>query len=68
MAIKEKNVIHRDIKLANLLVNFPSLTMEQVAQPGFKLNDFIKDLDIMGTKEKDAVPFDIKITDLGFAR
>ena len=52
MAIKEKNVIHRDIKLANLLVNFPQLTMEQVAKPDFNLTSFIKDLEVIDSNER----------------
>lgn len=28
LAIKEHNVMHRDLKLANILVNFPHLTKE----------------------------------------
>ena len=66
MAIKEKNVIHRDIKLANLLVNFPTLKQEQLTEANFSLAKFIKELQINGVKQ--SVPFDIKITDLGFAR
>ena len=64
MAIKEQNVIHRDLKLANLLVNFPTLKKEQFATAEFSIENFIKEFDI----KSNITPFEIKITDLGFAR
>ena len=71
LAIRDKQVMHRDLKLPNILIHFPQLKIEDTLQEGqgFDLKEYIKNLDIVGGKNGEgAVPFEIKIADLGFAR
>ena len=49
------------------MMNFPCLSREQILDPNFSRKDFIRNVDLMpGADGK--VPFEVKITDLGFAR
>lgn len=70
--IYKQQVMHRDVKLANILIHFTGdqekFTLRQIeqepnpAEREAKLIKFLKEVDL--TK----VPFQIKIADLGFAR
>lgn len=69
MAIKEKNVIHRDLKLSNILMNFPSLTKEDTMSPDFDLKQFLSNVLLAPNGQgEQAFPFEVKIADLGFSR
>ena len=69
LAIRDKQVMHRDLKLPNILMNFPELKIETFTQDTFNLKQYVKNLDIVGGKDsRGAVPFEVKIADLGFAR
>ena len=68
LAIKEHNVMHRDLKLANILVNFPHLTKEDQEKPDFDLKQYIRSLELLPGRDKEAAHIEIKIADLGFAR
>ena len=68
MAIKAQNCMHRDLKLTNIMMNFPHLTKEQILDPSFSVKNFVKDVTIAPNAEDPPVPFQIKIADLGFAR
>jgi serine/threonine protein kinase len=74
--IKDKNVIHRDLKLANILVHFKEfkdsendylLQRAHGKHTDFKLETYLKTCDLVGPKEEEC-PVSIKIADLGFAR
>ena len=67
LAIRKQNVIHRDLKLNNIMMNFPELTREQVLDPTFSRKNFVKNVDLL-PQANGKVPFEVKITDLGFAR
>jgi len=67
--IKEQKVMHRDLKLANILVNFPNLTKEEQESPGFNLKEYIKRISFVPSKNgEQPTEIVIKIADLGFAR
>ena len=71
LAIRDKQVMHRDLKLPNILIHFPLLKIQDTMKEGqgFDLKEYVKDLDIVGGKDgQGAIPFEIKIADLGFAR
>ena len=57
--------MHRDLKLANILINLPTLSVDELDALGFDLKEHIKKINFVGN---DAVPFEVKIGDLGFAR
>lgn len=65
LAIKDQNVMHRDLKLANILVNFPGLAKEEWDQPEFSLKDYISEVKLLG---QESTEVQVKIADLGFAR
>lgn len=71
-AIAEKKVIHRDFKLANILIHFPTLKRVEYMAPEFNLKDFIRHVTVDGMEGVSAknpvVPMEIKIADLGFAK
>jgi serine/threonine-protein kinase ULK2 len=66
--IKDINVMHRDLKLANILINFPSLTKEDQMKPDFDLKEFISSITLVPGCGKECTPIEVKIADLGFAR
>ena len=55
------HVIHRDLKLANILVNFNSIEMSRVLEGGLQLKQFKKEAYLIGN-------VDVVIADLGFAK
>lgn len=56
--------MHRDLKLANILIHFPNLTKEMFLAEDFDLKTYISQVNIVdGSTE-----LVIKIADLGFAR
>lgn len=71
-AMAEKKVIHRDFKLANILINFPTLKRVDYMAPDFNLKEFVKNVLVDGAdginKLNPAVPMEIKIADMGFAK
>ena len=44
MAIKNQNVMHRDLKLANILLNFPRLTKDQLFDPSFNKKEYMRNV------------------------
>lgn len=36
--------MHRDLKLANIMMSYPHLTREQILSPDWKLNEFVRDV------------------------
>lgn len=71
-AMAEKKVIHRDFKLANILINFPTLKRVDYMAPNFNLKDFIRTIKIDGDEgtsvTNPGMPIEIKIADMGFAK
>ena len=71
-AMAEKKVIHRDFKLANILIHFPTLKRVEYMAPGFDLKNFVKNVIVEGSEGVSAshpfVPMEIKIADMGFAK
>lgn len=61
-AIKEQSVMHRDLKLANIMVHFPILPADACIDPKFDLKGFLE------TAKLDSKSVVCKIADLGFAR
>lgn len=61
-AIKAKDVMHRDLKLPNVMLHFEEIS--QVAPDQKELNEFIKSFDF----ENHFKSLTCKIADLGFAR
>lgn len=49
-------------------MNFPSLTKDMVLSPDFNLKEFLGEATLASCKDRQAIPFDIKIADLGFSR
>ena len=68
MAIRAKKVMHRDLKLPNVLIHFPRMNSDQYTDPNFNLKEYLREVDIIGNDRREAVPFEVKIADLGFAR
>ena len=69
LAIRDKQVMHRDLKLPNILMNFPQLTMGEYTKDGFSTKQYVSKLNIVGGKSgQNSAPFEVKIADLGFAR
>jgi serine/threonine-protein kinase ULK/ATG1 len=60
-AIHQMNVVHRDLKLANILINFHEVDMDQVLAGGEQLRSFKKQVSLIGK-------CDVVIADLGFAK
>lgn len=60
-AINKMNVVHRDLKLANILVNFKNIEMERVLKGGLQLKQFKTESNLIGN-------VDVVIADLGFAK
>ena len=73
MVIKQKNVIHRDLKLPNVLINFKEMPVDvfrmkiQGKKVEFDMQEYLKTVDLVGKSEAEC-PIEIKIADLGFAR
>jgi serine/threonine protein kinase len=71
-AMAEKKVIHRDFKLANILINFPTLRRVDYMDPNFSLKDFVRNVLVEGSEgisaKNPAFPIEIKIADMGFAK
>jgi len=63
-AIKEKNVMHRDLKLPNILVHLEMLPQNVMVDKSFDLKSYIAGLDF--SKHHGQIKF--KMADLGFAR
>jgi serine/threonine protein kinase len=61
-AIKDKSVMHRDLKLPNIMVHFPSLPPNACIDPKFDLKKFLEGAEI------NSKYVTCKIADLGFAR
>jgi len=40
--------MHRDLKLANILVNFPDLPKEEWDRMDFDLKEYIRSIDLVG--------------------
>ena len=38
--------MHRDLKLTNIMMNFPHLTREQILDPNFSVKNFVRDVTI----------------------
>jgi serine/threonine protein kinase len=55
------NVLHRDLKLANILVHFKDAPSELVLHGGIKYQEFKKTVPVIGK-------VDVIIADLGFAK
>lgn len=55
------NVLHRDVKLANILVHFNEADSDMVLQGGMKYREFRKTSKVIGR-------VDVIIADLGFAK
>ena len=58
-------MIHRDLKLPNILLHFPELTKEYYSSEWFNLKQFTAEVSIVG---EHATKIIVKIGDLGFAR
>lgn len=52
--------MHRDLKLENILINFPDVDLWSLSE--MQVIDFIRTIDLTGIR------FEIKIADLGFAK
>lgn len=55
------NVVHRDLKLANILVHFKNVDIETVLEGGLQLREIKKSEPLIGN-------VDVVIADLGFAK
>lgn len=55
-------MIHRDIKLQNVMIDFPEKGDELLAMSTGERQKFLKEVDLLNTK------FDIKIADFGYAK
>ena len=55
------NVLHRDLKLANILVHFKNAASDLVIHGGIKFEEYKKDATLIGNIE-------VVIADLGFAK
>lgn len=63
-AIKGQDVVHRDLKMDNILLHFSDLRSNVCVDKSFDLNNYIKDFNF----EKQHSSMKVKIADLGFAR
>ena len=59
-AIHQMNVVHRDLKLANILINFDSLSIEEVLNGGNTLTEYKRNVSLLDNVK-------VVIADLGFA-
>ena len=57
--------MHRDLKLPNILLNLPRLSNQEFNSANFNLKEHLSKIGFIG---RDAVPLEVKIADLGFAR
>lgn len=60
-AFNDMKVLHRDLKLANILVHFKNIDQSVVLKGGQKFKDFKKSTQLIGN-------VDVVIADLGFAK
>lgn len=60
-AISDMKVVHRDLKLPNILVHFKNVEMDMVLHGGPKWTEYMKNAPLVGNVE-------IVIADLGFAK
>jgi serine/threonine protein kinase len=71
-AMAQKKVIHRDFKLANILIHFPELRRVDYTDANFNLKNFVKDVVVEGSEELNygakKTEMEIKIADMGFAK
>lgn len=71
-AMAEKKVIHRDFKLANILLNFPTLRRVDYMSSDFNLKEFLSKVQVEGSEgtslKNPPYPMEIKIADMGFAK
>ena len=58
------NIVHRDLKLDNILLNFPDLEDEQHFNPMMSRNQMKKKITELLFKQR----FEVKIADLGFSK
>ena len=64
VVLKQKTVMHRDLKLPNIMLHFSALRPEVWTDPNHKMEDFRKNFDFAS----DFKHLKCKIADLGFAR
>ena len=55
------NVLHRDLKLANILVHFKNISQDKILEGGQRLKAFKKTTPLIGH-------VNVAIADLGFAK
>jgi serine/threonine protein kinase len=60
-AINDMKVLHRDLKLANILVHFKEADMDMVLSGGLMFQNYKKQASLIGK-------VDVIIADLGFAK
>ena len=60
-AMHERDIMHRDLKLDNIMVHFPSLSYNRLFDRTFKLFEYITEFNL----DED---FQVKLADLGLAR
>ena len=60
-AFNDMKVLHRDLKLVNILVHFKNIDQSVVLKGGQKFKDFKKSTQLIGN-------VDVVIADLGFAK
>ena len=63
-AIKTKDVMHRDLKLPNIMLHFNDVERDSCTDKDFKLGDYIKDFNFAENHKS----LQCKIADLGLAR
>ena len=50
-ALAQKKVIHRDFKLANILIHFPDMRRVDYTNPTFNLKDYVKNVVVEGCEQ-----------------
>jgi serine/threonine protein kinase len=55
-------VIHRDLKLQNIMVHFPNDSQKLLAMNKFQRKEWLRTVDLNNT------PFEVKIADFGFSK
>ena len=60
-AMHERDIMHRDLKLDNVMVHFPSLSYKELFDKRFDLLQYISEINLEGD-------FQVKLADLGLAR